>query len=657
MTYYVLRLVKVIRPARNPQGTHTQRSENMIRKTISLFLSMTFLVITLIFPSLVMPLGLGLSSANAQTQQPPAVPKGNGQLVMPPKLFKAGVDDNGREYFLNGQPAQQGKLILTASNGFFDKGICRAEGESSLPKVGDDDLIKPNFAFLGQWKSTVGSLRWHIWVTKPGKVRMSFNMRVPKAAVGSELTVQMDCDAVSEFDKFLELQDVQVVNTVESTPEKPQKWDLEFQLEEPGEHTITVSAAAIADPKIGVGELHSIDLFGEAIEQAQLLRARWRPAAVHGGYASSQVKQSRMWVIRTRSVCDYSSYSPITTPFGYFGTSFAADRRVKGDFNFSMWAAGRGGEVPPLHRMPHLLAAGSPDAQFSGFGHEGSGVKLRGWTSMPDRPTNCIQALRVQNDGEYDTYHGYFWDHPGRRWKLYAIGRKWHGGKPMQNLKPGSFCEIPGPPHTQRSGDRVREVRRRGWHFGDDRKWHAMDQFTYRYKSPMNKYWYITDDGEFAMGTGGMRYYAANEIHPHKTQTPLPAYLSPAATKQLYELPVEIDGTKVVDIGSDTATVDVSLKRAGTNARATVYYGTTDCLTFAKRKLHGTERNSKVSASTQQTGRSWAHSIEIDSIRDGINSVKLKGLSPKTKYYYRVLISNDEGKIWTFKTHSFRTQN
>ncbi|MGB7345256.1 MAG: hypothetical protein WBD20_13665 [Pirellulaceae bacterium] len=584
------------------------------------------------------------TAASVSAEAPNAIAlQGNGQLQSAPVLFKAGVDEMGREYFLNGQLAQNGKLILTASNGFFDNGTCRAEGESRLPKVGDEDLIKPNFAFLHQWKRTEGTIRWHVWIPKPGKVYLNVRMRIANTASGSDLTVSLAGQS-------------KTVTTSASEPDEPQPWNLAFDVDKPGEHTISMAATKIADPKSGIGELHTIDVFGPAIDDAQLLRARWRPAAVHGGYSCSAVKQSRVWVMTTRSMCDFSSYSPITTPFGYFGTSFDADRRSNGQFNFSMWAANSRGQVPPLRQMPHLLAAGSPEAEFSGFGHEGSGVKLRGWTPMPDRPDVVVQALRVVTDGDYDTYHGYFWDHPSKHWKLYAVGRKWHGGKPKTHLSPGSFCEVPGPPHVQRSGDLVREVRRRGWHFGEDNQWHAMDTFECKSKGPANKFWITTSDGQFAMGTGGMRYYEFKTPPKPVVATKLPEFLSPAATRQLTQLPAQIGELKASELFETTAKINVDMIRSGTNAGAEIYYGETDCLTFAKRELHGTERHSDVSKSTQDDNRSWQHSVAIKSIKDGDNSVMLTGLKPHTTYHYRVLVSNDEGKLWSFQTNTFQTK-
>jgi hypothetical protein len=585
----------------------------------------------------------GTAALAQNVTQRESAPAGNGQLETAPAIFKGGIDDQGRAYLLNGQPAQNGKLILTASNGFFDNGTCRASGESSLPKIGDDSLIKPNFAVLNQWKKTNGTIRWHLWLAKPGTIRLNVNMRVSEREAGSQLTVSMANKSHS-------------VTTIQSSSRSPQPWNLTFKIAKAGEHTVSLSARKIRDKKSGVGELHSIDVFGPAINDSQLLRARWRPAAVHGGYACSKIEQSRIWVMTTRSMCDFSSYSPITTPFGYYGTSFEADRRTKGGFNFSMWAASSRGKVPPLQQMPHLLAAGSPQAEFSGFGHEGSGVKLREWTPMPDRPKLCVQALRVESQGSYDTYHGYFWNHPTREWKLYAVGRKWNGGKAKKHLSPGSFCEIPGPPHVQRSGDLVREVRRRGWHFGEDKKWHAMDTFKCNSKGPANKFWYTTSDGEFAMGTGGMRFYKFKQPSAPDKQQSLPEFLTPKATKQLYRLPADIAEVKAVDVSSTSARINLSMSQAGTKSRVEIYYGESDCLTFAKRKLHGTERNSAVSKSTQADDRSWSHSSRSKPLKNGENRVMLEGLKPATTYHFRALITNDDGKLWTFKTQSFRTK-
>ena len=588
---------------------------------------------------------LTLTMGGLSAEEARSVPDGVGQLETAPAIFRGGVDDDGREFFLNGQPARNGKLILTASNGFFTPGVCRASGESSLLKDGDGGLIAPNYAVLSDWKKTDGTIRWHLWLARPGQIRFNVHLNVAAKAAGSELKVSLG--GVTRK-----------VQTIVSSPEEPQPWNLVFDVDQPGEHTVEMTALKIADSRTGVGELHRADVYGSAVDDSQLLRARWRPAAVHGGYASSQIDESRMWVMATRSTSNSTSYSPITTPFGYYGTSFDANGRSTGGFNFSMWATGRGGKVPPLKRMPHLLAAGSPDADFSGFGHEGSGVKLRGWTPMPDMPEVCVQALRVNNDGNYHTYSGYFWDHPTKQWKLYAVGRKWSGDKPIKHLQPGSFCEVPGPPNVQRTGDVPREVRRRGW-FRDEAagRWLAMDRFLCRGDGTMNKSWFVSREGEFVMGTGGMRHYAFKSPPVAKTTMPLPEYLSPEATRQLERLPAEFDTVETVRVTDTTVGLNVVMKRAGRNARADVYYGEKDCLTFGKRELHATERGSSVSRSTQANDRSWQKQASIASLKDGSNRITITGLKPGSASYCRILVTNDEGKLWTFETYRFRTHN
>lgn len=573
------------------------------------------------------------------------IPDGDGQLRQNPTLFDGGTDDHGRAFLLNGQIATNGKIILNASNGFFDHGICRGLGQSKLPRSDDERLIGPNFQYLGNWTETNGSIRWHFWIEHPGMVRFLVRMRVSPEQAASTIRV--------DFAKSR-----RVVHTAAAKESTAQPWGLEFEVEQRGEHTLEISADKIAAAGVGVGDLFEIIAIGPAIEGAKLLRARWRPAAVHGSYASSSCNESRVWVLSTRSTKKTTSYSPITTPFGYFGTSFGADMHSVGSFNFSMWASGSGGRIPPLKEMPHLLAVGSPEAEFSGFGHEGSGVKIRDWVAMPDHPETVIQSLRVENDGDYHTYYGYFWDHQSERWTLYAVGRKWSGGKPIQNLKPGSFCEVPGPADVQRTGDQPREVVRRGWCMDDIGKWHALDQFhcSKRNAEPMNKAWYVTQSREFAMTTGGMRYYKPVAEVDLNAQQNLPSFLSPAATKQLYQLPAKFEVPEAVDVSETDAAINVKLADAGEDAVMVLYYGEIDCLTFAPRKLHATEQHSEVSKAGQNSERTWSNSTAAQPVLDGNNVIHITGLSPQTTYFYRALLVNKQGKIWMFDTHSLKTK-
>lgn len=566
------------------------------------------------------------------------VPDGNGQLENAPEIIPGGVDDAGRNYVYLGQAAENGKLIFTASNGFFTGRVATAKGASSLPKVGDEDLIVPNFAYL-DWAGTEHSLRWHVLVQSPGTVH--FSVHLDAANSGSKIDVRFADQARS-------------VTTAKSDAEQAQPWDLSFNVTKPGEYEFALQATDVSGNK--VGDLYRIDAFGPALADAHLLRVRWRPAAAHGGYDTKRVSNAKLLVFTTRSVADVSSYSPVTTPFGYYGTSFEADRRTNGSFNFSMW--GKEGAASDLRTMPHLLGLGSPEGEFSGFGHEGSGVKPRGWDPMPDRPELVIQALRVESDDEYDNYYGYYFDHPTNSWKFYAAGNKWHGGNPKDHLKLGSFCEVPGPPDRQRTGDVYREVRRRGWAWNGG-KWTPLEIYNpggtgSSGNPPVNKLWYTTDEGEYAMGCGGIRLYPHD---PARVTAPadsdVPYFLASPTVANLFALPIEIGAVQASEVSADRAVIEFDIPYGENLGAGAIHFGTRDALTFAARELHGTERNSELSKAIQEM--SWENSMKIEQLTTGINRVTLEGLEPTTTYHYRILASNDISQVWADQTYSFDT--
>ena len=202
-----------------------------------------------------------------------------------------------------------------------------------------------------------------------------------------------------------------------------------------------------------------------------------------------------------------------------------------------MWIAGREGTAaPPLPRMARLIGTDLPAAEYSTFGGEGTGVKFRNATAYKNEVDRTIQALRLEvtEDG-LNTYYGYFYDDSERCWKLYTSAQappKRAIAKNNPNFGTlrgtGSFCEIPGPPTRERSGDVVREIKRRGWFFGSDQKWYrAMmgdalkdspktDEVE-EHGSPSSKKAYYMDDyateGWMAMATGGMELYTTNPQH------------------------------------------------------------------------------------------------------------------------------------------------
>ena len=434
---------------------------------------------------------------------------------------------------------------------------------------------------------------------------------------------------------------------------------LSFNVSQPGLQTLRLQLRG--GPLPTKTKIQQIRIRGPGITDAQLLRARWRPSAIHTQYSSSTCAQTKLWVFETESLTRSTHYSPMTTRFGYFGASFDADGRAAGNVNFSMWAANRNAKSsPPISQMPHLLATGNPDAEFSGFGHEGSGVKIRNWQPYLHHPKSVIQALRLDAGSQWNTYSGYLFDQRTERWVLFATGRKpvdQTKRSKIEFLRPASFCEIPGPPAQQRTGDQRRTVRRRGWFLGNDKRWHAVDrQTTKSPETPTNRS-IASENGWLTMSTGGMKMVVTPEVVSLANSKPsdLPIYLQPHVANQLMTGPVTFDTSYVSDTTKTTATVTYDFVDSGPNAEATLHYGTTDCLTFVDRVLHGTEKKSAVNQQMLSSNRTWSHRTTKQPVIDNHCQFNLSNLQPDTEYHYRIHVKNDNGKSWAFETGMLQT--
>ena len=553
------------------------------------------------------------------------------------------VSDLGREVSYFGSLPQKGRLVLDANNGFFDKGAFKATGKRVSPES-ERLLISSHFDGLqAVGGSHAGVARWYLWKSNPAAAELKIFLDVPQAGEGGLWKV---CVGATEFE----------FSASKSDGRKAQ--EISFPLEIGSMGLREISIRDLNSKRRSVTEFRKIEVTGPGIEGARLIRARWRPAAVHARYESSECEDSKLWVFETQCVRPSSSYSPITTAFGYFGASFNSEGLAAGNVNFSMWAASRkAAKLPDVSLMPHLLATANPDAEFSGFGHEGSGVKIRNWDPYQQNPKSVIQALRVETANGVDTFYGYLYDEVKNRWMLFAAGRRPSKNKNGSlSLRAGSFCEVPGPPNVERTGDVVREVKRRGWFYGPDEKWHVAD--TLRLgddPADTNRFVRVLDGGWLSMGTGGVEISTGPQVVRLRDQSPqLPIYLEPSCASQLFELPVEIGKPNVFSIQSDSAVVAYSGLQAGAKTRATLYYGTADCLTFVKRKLHTTERKG---ASSEQfgDGRTWQFQTESVKVEDSSAEFSLVDLRPGTTYFFRVLVEGSDGKSWAFETGEFKT--
>lgn len=537
------------------------------------------------------------------------------------------------------QRGEGGKLVLNATNGFFEKGKVRATGQ----RAGDDDwkeFIKVSFSELEFVPGTgEASARWYLWSGTEGEVRMTIEPGngFGKMGEGERWWVSVrgkEWEFSREFDGKVGEKEI-VLPVVK------------------GRQTLVIERGGKPERVAGI---KSLTLSGDQVKDIALMRARWRPAAVHTRYWSEKCPEPVMWIFESRSSSKGASYSPMTTNFGYFGAGFGDDQRAAGGVNFSMWALPQRGakeKLPQLEQMPHLLATGNPGAQFSGFGHEGSGVKVRNWVPYAHRPGSVIQALRVEKNGIYHTYYGYLFDEGRKQWILYAMGNKVPRKNTKATVRASSFCEIPGPPQVERTGDIERVLDRRGWFVDAAGEIFQVDRMTTKAHF-QNHGIAISKDHWFQMMTGGLDFREVpaevKSDHLHE----IPVYLRPEILKGLYRLPAKIGGSQLIAADSESATISYQLEVPGTAARGVVWYGEADALTFAPRKLHGTERG-RASEELFSKDRVWASSTTAQELSKGNNRFQLGNLEPGTKYYYRLLVENEEGKCWALQSGSFKT--
>lgn len=569
-----------------------------------------------------------------------------------------------------GQHAKGGLIDLTPTNGFFDDCFRATDPAPGLPD--DVPFIKSSFGALAARDADArGTARWHLWCPAAGEVKVTCFMVVPAASDDHEWTLRLG-------------EQSQAFKANTSDGQAAQTHTVVFNLKSPG-HVVFSIDCSEKSPARGT-QFKMIRLQGEAIAQASLLRTRWRPAAVHTKFAPEPTcKNPRLWVFETQGLSANSSYVPITTPFGYFGTPLNDAGRVKAGagFNFSMWLANRNAQhAPPTDQLPQLIATSLPHGEFGSFGGEGTGVRMQG-TAYPNGADRIIQALRVEKRDEQQIFYGYFYDETSHAWKLYAAAEKPLSAKEKRagdvDLKQaGSFCEVPGPPATERSGDVVRVIRRRGWFMGEDQTWSRAGFASNRKNAadddpadttgaaenpagPLSSRQAVhapdfTQAGWMIMSTGGIGVRAIGaDVPANIPPTPqgLPEYLTPEKTAQLFALPVEFAGNKVADITRDSATVTYNLRKTGENSKGILYYGPQDCLTYLPREI---KNGSPVERELFGPDRTWPSSLAEQNVQQGDNAFKLHDLKPGTTYFYRLYVHHDQGKSWDYASGQFQTK-
>ncbi len=511
------------------------------------------------------------------------------------------------------QQTRDNRLILTADESFFPK-----LGLSCIGTGTRDDIAELNkgesFAAIGNW-DTGDIAEWGLFLQQTGEIHFRLLCKSPIASGKFEVRIGES-------------------STLVTTSRKPgEAITGTLRVKERGPTTIQLTCLQ-ASPDC---DIFAVELSGAAAKRGAVLRKRWRPAAAHTKFTTSKSHRPiKMWVIEMDAVPgDLPFYSPITTPFGYYGPTWQANGKVNSSFNFSLWSFGRGKKSPPIEQLSHLLAAGNREASLGGFSHEGTGVKIRNWEPLAGRQgQRQALALRVEPGSPYDTYYSYFFANDEQRWRLFGIGNRYNAGKPLKSLWVGSFVEVPGRASVQRTGAYTRTMRYRGWCMDESGKWYSLDRMANGNVNKENGLTHthrgLTDDGWFFLQTGGWAFRkppttSTIELTGEPTR---PDYLSDQHVKDLTSTHSAIEFSENTP-PKTPHTISFTVRNSGTNPVATLYYGTKEALTFADQ---------------------WQHQVRLPEISNGDNQITLTDVEHQDTLLLRLQLTNDEGIFWSEKT-------
>lgn len=562
-------------------------------------------------------------------------PEGAVDLTKPVKYTVTfGEEASSTEYIVEAVVGEGNKVEVDVNRVFFSPcGTLRNHAIEGI--TGDESNSGQYYDYTYNWRNETDSLVWGIDVVSPGELKIVPKIGVPEAQSGSiiELIIgkekrEITLESTGGYENFQE------------------QGEAVFDIPKAGRYVVYMRIKS-KKSEADVAYVQSLIFSKAAARGMAPVVLRWRPAAIHCGWKNGKNPQNIVMAIHEVTVkSDYiDSYSPITTPFGYFGSTWEAANERFGGINFSLWSFAAGATPPSVEKFSHLIAVGE-GGSIGGFNHEGTGVKRRGdnpYLSMTGERTQVL-ALKKVPGTPYDTYYSYYWDTNDKKWILYGCGKKYND-QGISYLTTGAFVEQPGGPDAQRSNHVKREIHFRGWYVDDNAAIYPINiMTTTKLEETTYKNWGKTDDGRFVMQMGGFDQILTerpDEISITSVSEQ-PEYLSEEHLKELGRLPIEIVTKDPTEITATSVKVNFELSKFGTNPTIKLYWGKTDGLTFVEDNVgNGGVVKWDSYQAIQPTATSFSHKIE--------------GLMPETKYYYRLQVVNQEGETWSWESGTFTT--
>jgi hypothetical protein len=411
-----------------------------------------------------------------------------------------------------------------------------------------------------------------------------------------------------------------------------------------GFHTLQVHLLNNPSKK-NIGYLRYIKL--SSYNELSIARERWRPRALHTSFSADGVSVKRVKGMIFNQTLDKQSmgcYVPFTTPFGYTGVSLSPEG--VGGMNFSLWYHGKNDPVPPKYKFSRLLGIGHPDGEFSYFSHEGTGVKIRGWSPFRENTSgesSCALTMSIEPSpvsGFIATFYTYYWDETVNEWKLHGIGQKWKDSKP--DFKISTFIEVTGGDEKERTGHNKRKIYYIVYVTENYDKYVKCNKMI-RNQTTSN---YVNNErgvenGKFYCSTGGFEQYVQSSSPsvttlPTNSNEQLPLYMQPDKVKVIGQ-PVEFPTVLSHELDKTNNKLKVKFNTGnsiGTPTKLELYYGSEECHTLQKL---------------------WDHSVsvDLDDSNKGENEMTFDvNVEEDKPFMFRILVRSTTLQLWTYVTNT-----
>lgn len=527
--------------------------------------------------------------------------------------------------------------ILLDINRVFFSPVGRLRNVPLNDAIGEVVNQNKFYDYTTDWENKTDALVWGIDINTPGELRVIPFIGLPDIQKGSQIEI-----SIGEKKKNITLNSTGGYNDYRNQDVAI------FDITEKGRYQLCMKIKSKSSDG-NIACVKGLKLTGKASINSSAVKLRWRPAAVHASFNHTSNPQNIIMAVYEHTIItnQIACYQPITTPFGYFGSTWDPINQQFGGLNFSLWTFSANSPIPPTEQFSHLIAVGE-DLYIDGFNHEGTGVKARG-NNPYEKMVGSTQILAVKKipGNPYDVYYSYYYDTANKKWKLYGCGKKYNASA-LKYLTTGAFVEQPGSAEKERSNHKKRQVKISGWLMTADNQWLSINTMipTGNLEEYSYKNWKSNTDGSFIMEMGGFESLLNEKPENITSNSNLqkPDYLNDVALTELSKLPASIEMKEAFNIGSTSATVSFNIVDIGTNPIVKIYWGKTDGLTFV-------EGNKGAAESVK-----WDYNTTLAVTTNGLLNYTLNNLEPKTTYYYRLQIKNDQGETWTFDTQKLQTK-